>query len=92
MATSNNLVKGSLAICKTELAMIIWPVEEMGKNSVKPSITDITIVSKMVMFVSLIYPVMAIEGFLGVAKDNCKDWKELRDKKTLMRRGICCNR
>ena len=53
MAISNSLVKSSLAIPSIELAMIIWPVEEMGRNSVNPSIIEITIVSKRVISVVL---------------------------------------
>jgi hypothetical protein len=79
MAISNNLVKGSLAICKTELAIIIWPVEEMGKNSVKPSIIEITMVSKMVIIVFWGYLLIGNRAI----KDSCKDWKELREKKSL---------
>jgi hypothetical protein len=34
-----SFVKSSLAIPKKEEAIIMWPVEETGKNSVIPSIT-----------------------------------------------------
>jgi hypothetical protein len=49
MAISNNLVKSSLAIPIKELTIIMWPVEEMGKNSVIPSTMAITMASKMVI-------------------------------------------
>jgi hypothetical protein len=42
MHTSKSLVNGSAAIPRRELAMIICPVEEIGKNSVKPSTMAIT--------------------------------------------------
>jgi hypothetical protein len=47
IATSKSFVKSSLAIPKNELAMIMWPVEEIGKNSVKPSTIAIIIESKI---------------------------------------------
>ena len=37
MTMVNNLVNSSWAMPKKELAIIMWPVEEIGKNSVKPS-------------------------------------------------------
>ena len=37
MAIVNNFVKGSWAMPIIEEPMIIWPVDEMGKNSVMPS-------------------------------------------------------
>ena len=45
----NVLVKGSEAIPKMEETMIMWPVEEMGKNSVIPSTTANKIDSKIVI-------------------------------------------
>ncbi len=37
MATVYVLAKGSDAMPKSEDTIIIWPVEETGKNSVRPS-------------------------------------------------------
>jgi hypothetical protein len=49
MAISKSLVKSSFAMPIKELVIIMWPVEEMGKNSVIPSTMAITIDSKIVM-------------------------------------------
>jgi hypothetical protein len=47
MATSNSLVKSLSPMPNKELAMIICPVEEIGKNSVSPSTTAMIIASKI---------------------------------------------
>jgi hypothetical protein len=46
MATVKVLVKGSEAIPNKEDTMIMWPVDETGKNSVSPSTMAKIIASK----------------------------------------------
>jgi hypothetical protein len=54
MATVNIFVKGSSAIPIREDPMIMWPVEETGKNSVTPSMIARIIDSNIDMIVTLL--------------------------------------
>jgi hypothetical protein len=38
MAIVNNFTNGVTSIPKTAVVIIMWPVDEIGKNSVRPSI------------------------------------------------------
>ncbi len=49
IAIVNNLTNGVAFIPKIAVPIIMWPVEEIGKNSVKPSITAIINASKYVI-------------------------------------------
>jgi hypothetical protein len=49
MATVNSFIKAVDSIPKIAVAMIMWPVEETGKNSVNPSTIARINVSNKVM-------------------------------------------
>ena len=60
MTMVKSFVKSSWAIPKKDDAIIMWPVEETGKNSVIPSIIARIIACKVFIY--------AFFGFLRIAK------------------------